>query len=103
MARASRTRRRDPDVDEDVLDEQRVLVDLVEKQGWDVTETDVSVYESPWEETDAPEATVTITARKVFAESDGDESAESDGDESAESDGDGSRMEDGDDGPYRVN
>ena len=80
---------------EDILDEQQALVDLVEEEGWGVTEADISVYESPWEETDAPEATVTITARKVFADSDGDESGENDDD--------GSGTEDGDDSPYRVN
>ncbi|MFB6229365.1 MAG: hypothetical protein ABEH88_12580 [Halobacteriales archaeon] len=80
---------------EDVLDEQRVLVDLVEGEGWDVTETDVSVYESPWEETDAPEATVTITARKAFPDDgDGGESANGASNE---------REDDGDDSPYRVN
>ena len=71
----------------DVLDEQRNLVDLIDREGWEVTETDLSVYESPWEETDAPEATVTITARKTFPEDD-------DGaDEGGEND----------DSPYRVN
>ncbi len=75
---------------EDALDEQRALVDLVEREGWDVTETDISVYESPWEETDAPEATVTITARKTFPGEGG-------------GDGDGSEGDDGDDSPYRVN
>jgi hypothetical protein len=80
-----------PDVREDALDEQRALVELVEREGWDVTETDISVYESPWEETDAPEATVTITARRTFPDEDGGE------------DGDGSEGDDGDDSPYRVN
>lgn len=75
---------------EDALDEQRALVDLVEREGWDVTETDISVYESPWEETDAPEATVTITARKTYPGE-------------VEGDGDGSEGDDGDDSPYRVN
>jgi hypothetical protein len=74
-------------VREDALDEQRSLIDLIEREGWDVTETDLSVYESPWEETDAPEATVTITARKPFPEDD-DATDESGG---------------GDDSPYRVN
>ena len=76
---------------EDALDEQRDLIDLVESAGWDVTETDLSLYESPWEDTSDPEATVTITARKVFSpEEDGDENTE------RESDGD-------DDNPFRVN
>jgi hypothetical protein len=78
---------------EDILDEQRVLVDIVEEESWDVTETDVSVYESPWEETDAPEATVTITARKIFS----DDGVESENGASNEGE------DDGDDSPYRVN
>lgn len=57
---------------DDVLDEQRELVALLEEQGWDVTESELSVYESPWEDDDSPEATVTLTARKLFAD-DGDD------------------------------
>lgn len=60
-------------MNEDVLEEQRELVSLLEDAGWDVTEAEVSVYESPWEDDDSPEATVTLSARKVFdAEDDGD-------------------------------
>ena len=69
---------------DDVLDEQRELVALLEDRGWDVTEAEVSVYESPWEGGDAPEATLTLTARKPF----GDHS---------EDDGDGD-----DENPFRV-
>lgn len=59
---------------EDVLDEQRELVALLEEQGWDVTESELSVYESPWEDDDSPEATVTLTARKLFGDDeDGDD------------------------------
>jgi len=72
----------------DTLDEQRDLVDLIEAEGWDVTETDLSVYESPWEDAGDPEATVTITARKVFPEDD---------------DGGDDDSHDGDDSPYRMN
>ena len=57
---------------EEVLEEQRELVESVEAAGWEVTETELSTYESPWVEEDDPEATVTITARKVFAEEDDD-------------------------------
>jgi len=60
-------------VREDALDEQRDLVGLIESAGWDVTEADLSLYESPWEDTSDPEATVTITARKVFSAEDDDD------------------------------
>lgn len=80
---------------EDALEEQRDLVDLIESAGWAVTETDLSLYESPWEDTNDPEATVTITARKAF-------SAEDDGEDASKED---ATDEDGDEGdnPYRVN
>lgn len=58
---------------EDVLDEQRELVALLEDHGWDVTESELSVYESPWEDDDALEATVTLTARKLFGDDDADD------------------------------
>ncbi len=57
-------------MDEEPLDDQRELVDLLESAGWDVTETELSVYESPWEDDDSPEATVTLTARKRYPEDD---------------------------------
>lgn len=71
---------------DDILAEQRALVDRIEEAGWAVTETELSVYESPWEESDDPEATVVITARKPFP-TDGEE-------------GDGD--DDQDESPYRV-
>ncbi|NHN48625.1 hypothetical protein G9464_13615 [Halostella sp. JP-L12] len=64
-------------MNDDVLDEQRELVSLLEDAGWDVTEAEVSVYESPWEDDDSPEATVSLTARKLFEE----ESDDGDGDD----------------------
>jgi len=64
---------------EDVLEEQRDLIEQVQDAGWEVTESELSVYESPWEDAGEPEATVTITARKVFPEA-----------------------EDGEDNPFRV-
>lgn len=57
-------------MNDDALDEQRELVSLLEDAGWDVTEAEISVYESPWEDDDSPEATVTLTARKLFEEDD---------------------------------
>ncbi|WP_135822774.1 hypothetical protein [Halostella litorea] len=66
-------------MNDDVLDEQRELVSLLEDAGWDVTETELSVYESPWENDDSPEATVTLTARKLLGDDDGE-----DGDDASE-------------------
>lgn len=68
-------------MDDDMLDDQRRLIDLVESEGWEVTDVELSAYDSPWADEDDPEATVTITARKPY-ESDDDE--------------------DGDDNPFRV-
>jgi hypothetical protein len=83
-------------VREDALDEQRTLIDLIESEGWDVTEADVSVYDSPWEDAGSTEATVTITARKPFPGGD-DENGDDAGDGG---DGDGAGD---DDNLYRVN
>lgn len=49
-----------------MLAEQESLVELVEAAGWEVTDVELSAYESPWLDTEAPEATVSITARKTF-------------------------------------
>lgn len=57
-------------MDDIVLEDQRELVSLLEDAGWDVTDAELSVYESPWEEDDSPEATVTLTARKRYPEDD---------------------------------
>ena len=77
-------------MDREMLADQRRLVELVEEEGWDVTDLEISAYDSPWADEDDPEATVTITARKPY---------ESD-DENGRNDEDG-----GDDGdnPFRVN
>jgi len=58
-------------MDEDMLADQRRLVELVEAEGWEVTDLELSAYDSPWSDEDEPEATVTITARKPY-ESDDD-------------------------------
>lgn len=63
---------------DEALDEQRELVRLLEEAGWDVTDAELSVYESPWEGEQSPEATVTLTARKLFPDEEGEEG---DGDE----------------------
>ncbi|WP_435347597.1 hypothetical protein [Haloarchaeobius sp. HRN-SO-5] len=62
-------------MDDEILDHQRELVRLLEDHGWDVTESELSVYESPWADDDSPEASITLTARKLFPDGDdeGDE------------------------------
>lgn len=59
-------------MDEEMLTDQRQLVELIESEGWDVTDLEISAYDSPWADEDDPEATVTITARKPY-ESDEDD------------------------------
>ncbi|AXR77936.1 hypothetical protein [Natrarchaeobaculum sulfurireducens] len=58
-------------MDDDMLADQHRLVELVEAEGWEVTDLELSAYDSPWSDEDEPEATVTITARKPY-ESDDD-------------------------------
>lgn len=82
-------------MDDEVLDEQRVLIDRIAAEGWTVTDAELSVYESPWEGEDAPEATVTITARKAFPD------AETAGKNIPE--GEREQPDDDDDNPFRVN
>jgi len=78
-------------MDERVLDEQRELVERINDAGWIVTDAELSVYESPWED-DVPEATVTLTARKAFPESEtGGRNVPA-----------GERERDPDDSPFRV-
>ena len=62
-------------MDDEILDDQRELVELLESAGWDVTETELSVYQSPWEDDETPEASVTLTARKRYPD-DEDEDAD---------------------------
>ncbi len=57
-------------MDEEILDDQRELVALLESAGWDVTDAELTVYESPWADDDSPEATVTLTARKGYGDDD---------------------------------
>ncbi|OVE85181.1 hypothetical protein [Natronolimnobius baerhuensis] len=75
-------------MDEDMLADQRRLVDRIESEGWDVTDLEISAYDSPWSDEDDPEATITITARKPY-EGDGNGSADGDEDED-------------DDNPFRL-
>ncbi|MFP9192859.1 hypothetical protein [Natronosalvus vescus] len=67
-------------MDREMLDDQRELVALIEDAGWEVTGLELSAYDSPWVDEDAPEAEVTITARKPY--DDGTEEDDSDEDES---------------------
>jgi len=60
-------------MDNDMLADQRRLVELVEAEGWDVTDLELSAYDSPWADEDDPEATVTITARKPYQSDDDDD------------------------------
>ncbi|ELY95071.1 hypothetical protein C483_01866 [Natrialba hulunbeirensis JCM 10989] len=75
-------------MDDAMLSDQRELVERIEAAGWDVTDLELSAYDSPWSDEDAPEATVTITARKPY-ESDGADSDDESEDET-------------DDNPFRL-
>lgn len=57
-------------MDREMLADQQRLVELVEEEGWDVTDLELSAYDSPWADEDDPEATVTITARKPYESED---------------------------------
>lgn len=59
-------------MDDEILADQRELVELLESAGWDVTDAELSVYESPWENDEAPEASVTLSARKRYPKGNGD-------------------------------
>lgn len=60
----------------EMLADQRTLVELVEAEGWEVTDLELKAYESPWADEDDPEASLTITARKPY-----DEGREDEGDD----------------------
>lgn len=60
-----------------MLSDQRELVELIEAEGWEVTDVELTAYESPWADEDDPEASVTISATKPYAseeDEDGDDS-----------------------------
>ena len=63
-----------------MLTDGRTLVELIEAEGWEVTDLELTAYESPWADEDDPEASVTISARKPYVEEadDGDEAASDD-------------------------
>ena len=60
-------------MEDEMLRDQRRLVELIEAEGWAVTDVELSAYDSPWADEDEPEATVTITARKPYDDGDGDD------------------------------
>ena len=62
---------------DEALDDQRELIELAREAGWDVTDVELSVYDSPWEDDDAPEATVTLTVRRAYGDDGDDEDDES--------------------------
>lgn len=69
-------------MDREMLADQQQLVELVEAEGWEVTDLELSAYDSPWADEDDPEATVTITARKPYeSEDDGGSSDRDDEDD----------------------
>jgi hypothetical protein len=63
-------------MDQEMLADQRRLVELIEAEGWDVTDLEISAYDSPWADEDDPEASVTITARKPYASEDEEDDAD---------------------------
>lgn len=62
-------------MEDEMLDDGRTLVELIEAEGWEVTDLELTAYESPWADEDDPEASVTITARKPYddGETEGDD------------------------------
>ncbi|NKE36030.1 hypothetical protein GWG54_09385 [Natronococcus sp. JC468] len=68
-------------MDREMLADQQRLVELLENEGWDVTDLELSAYDSPWADEDDPEATVTITARKPYEREDGDDGGDRDGED----------------------
>ncbi len=57
-------------MDDEMLTDQKRLVRLVEEEGWEITDLELSAYDSPWADENDPEATVTITARKGYQSAD---------------------------------
>ena len=75
-------------MDDEMLADQRRLVELVKAEGWEVTDVELTAYESPWSDENDPEASVTISARKPY-----------EGDGSGDDTGGGG---DDEDNPFRV-
>ncbi len=57
----------------EMLADQRELVELVEDEDWEITDLELTAYESPWADEDDPEATITISARKRYETDDDDD------------------------------
>lgn len=62
-------------MDDEMLADQRRLVELIEAEGWEVTDVELTAYESPWSDEREPEASVTISARKPYDRVDDDDDA----------------------------
>jgi len=60
-------------MDPEMLADQRRLVELVAAEGWEITDVELTAYDSPWSDENDPEASVTITARKRYDPDDEDE------------------------------
>jgi len=69
-------------MEDEMLTDGRTLVELIEAEGWEVTDLELTAYESPWADEDDPEASVTISARKPYTEEnvDGEDGTASDDD-----------------------
>ncbi len=57
-------------MDKAMLEDQRTLVAMIEAEGWEVTGAELTSYDSPWTDEDAPEAEITLTARKPYGDAD---------------------------------
>ncbi len=57
-------------MDDDMLTDQKRLVKVIEDEGWEISDLELSAYDSPWSDENDPEATVTITARKGYQSTD---------------------------------
>ena len=53
-------------MEDEMLTDQRQLVELIESAGWEITDLELTAYESPWSDEDDPEASLTITATKLY-------------------------------------
>ncbi|WP_263018984.1 hypothetical protein [Natronobiforma cellulositropha] len=51
-------------MDDETLREQRRLVELISKEGWNVTNVELSVFDYQLPDRQGPEVTMTITAKK---------------------------------------
>ncbi|MFC3958456.1 hypothetical protein [Halovivax cerinus] len=64
-------------MEDEMLADGRTLVELIEAEGWEVTDLELTAYESPWADEDDPEASVTISARKPYVDEDDEDDEDS--------------------------